>query len=173
MANAKIEELGNQFIAYVMNVEDLGQIPTSPTANWPLGSIQSAALVLACYLAFVILGVPLVKSLGIKRHFYGLRFAYNLAQVVLCSYMCVESVLLAYRNGYSIIPCNPFDNVNPPLGNLLWLFYVSKVLDFMVRERIYSFKISFPLHFEIGISNFEVSTANLGGEEDFFLCKFF
>ena len=26
--------------------------------------------------------------------------------------------------------CNKFDNVNPPLANLLWLFYVSKVFDF-------------------------------------------
>jgi hypothetical protein len=31
----------------------------------------------------------------------------------------------------SITPCNAFDTKNPPLAPLLWLFYVSKVFDFM------------------------------------------
>lgn len=35
--------------------------------------------------------------------------------------------MLANRNGYPILPCAPYDAKNPPLANLLWLFYVSKV----------------------------------------------
>merc|ERR1712127_547254 len=37
---------------------------------------------------------------------------------------------LAYRSGYSVVPCNPVSKVNPPVANLLWLFYISKVWDF-------------------------------------------
>ena len=61
---------------------------------------------------------------------YPLRFVYNIGQVMLCSYMTIEAGLLAYRNNYSIVPCNPFDTKNPPVGPLLWLFYISKVFDF-------------------------------------------
>jgi elongation of very long chain fatty acids protein 4 len=43
--------------------------------------------------------------------------------------MTIEAFLLAYRNGYSAI-CNVYDRDHPPIGNLLWLFYVSKIWDF-------------------------------------------
>jgi GNS1/SUR4 family len=49
---------------------------------------------------------------------------------MLCAYMTIEAIFLAYRHGYSIWPCNSFDTRNPPLANLLWLFYVSKIWDF-------------------------------------------
>lgn len=29
---------------------------------------------------------------------YGLQFFYNISQVALCSYMCIEAVVQAYRN---------------------------------------------------------------------------
>lgn len=35
--------------------------------------------------------------------------------------------MIAYRQGYPLLPCAPFDTEKPPVGNLLWLFYVSKV----------------------------------------------
>ncbi|CAM9730777.1 unnamed protein product [Pylaiella littoralis] len=62
---------------------------------------------------------------------YPVRFVYNVVQIILCSYMCVEAFMLANRNGYPILPCAPYDAENPPVANLLWLFYVSKILDFM------------------------------------------
>merc|ERR1712157_64089 len=43
----------------------------------------------------------------------------------------IEACLLAYRNGYSLGVCNVYDQKNPPVANLLWIFYVSKVWDFM------------------------------------------
>ncbi|CAN0129487.1 unnamed protein product, partial [Phaeothamnion confervicola] len=61
---------------------------------------------------------------------YPLRFCYNVLQVMLCSYMCIEAGVVAYRNGYSLLPCEPFDHVSPPMARVLWLFYTSKVLDF-------------------------------------------
>jgi len=38
---------------------------------------------------------------------------------------------LAYRNGYNVVPCNAFNVEDPPLANLLWIFYLSKILDFV------------------------------------------
>src|SRR3546814_19628360 len=61
---------------------------------------------------------------------YALKFVYNIVQVMLCSYMCIEAVMLAFRNNYTLLPCEPFDHENPKVANLLWLFYVSKILDF-------------------------------------------
>lgn len=51
--------------------------------------------------------------------------------MMLCSYMTVEAAALAYRNSYSLYPCNPFNTQSPPVGPLLWLFYISKILDFV------------------------------------------
>lgn len=44
--------------------------------------------------------------------------------------MTIEAFMLAYRNGYSVTPCNKFDTESPPVASLLWLFYISKVWDF-------------------------------------------
>ena len=62
---------------------------------------------------------------------YPVKFCYNLLQMVLCSYMTMEAFLIASRNGYSFWPCNTFDSVNPPVGNLMYIFYLSKILDFL------------------------------------------
>mmetsp|Transcript_1128 Transcript_1128/g.1731 ORF Transcript_1128/g.1731 Transcript_1128/m.1731 type:complete len:211 (+) Transcript_1128:280-912(+) len=67
---------------------------------------------------------------SLEKVTYPYRFAYNLIQVMLCSYMCIEAALIAYRNNYSLIACVPFNIDSPPVGNLLWLFYISKILDF-------------------------------------------
>lgn len=61
---------------------------------------------------------------------YPIKFLYNVSQIFLCAYMTLEALFLAYRNGYTVLPCNDFNTQNPPLANLLWLFYVSKVWDF-------------------------------------------
>merc|ERR1719428_1508998 len=49
---------------------------------------------------------------------------------MLCAYMTIEGIFLAYRNGYTITPCITYNRDSPPLANLLWLFYISKVWDF-------------------------------------------
>ncbi len=62
---------------------------------------------------------------------YPLKFLYNIVQVMLCSYMCIEALVRAYFAGYTILPCNAFNAVNPPLGFILYVFYLSKILDFL------------------------------------------
>lgn len=62
---------------------------------------------------------------------YPLKFLYNIAQVMLCSYMCIEASVRAYEGGYTLIPGNPFNQSNPNVGFILYVFYLSKILDFM------------------------------------------
>ncbi len=62
---------------------------------------------------------------------YPFKFAYNIIQVMLCSYMCIEAGVRAYSAGYTLLPCNPFDQTNPPIGFVLYVFYLSKILDFL------------------------------------------
>lgn len=50
---------------------------------------------------------------------------------MLCSYMCIEAGVRAFSAGYTLIPCNPFNHERPPIGFILYVFYLSKVLDFM------------------------------------------
>jgi elongation of very long chain fatty acids protein 4 len=59
-----------------------------------------------------------------------LKYIYNPVQVMLCSYMAIDAAVLAYENGYTLLPCNTFNQLRPPLAKLLWVFYLSKVLDF-------------------------------------------
>ena len=61
---------------------------------------------------------------------YPIKFFYNVSQIMLCAYMTIEAVFLAYRNGYSLTPCVPYNKDDPAIANLLWLFYISKVWDF-------------------------------------------
>jgi elongation of very long chain fatty acids protein 4 len=62
---------------------------------------------------------------------YPFKFLYNVIQVMLCSYMCIEAGMRAYYAGYTLLPCNTFNHLNPPIGQILYIFYLSKILDFM------------------------------------------
>ena len=50
---------------------------------------------------------------------------------MLCSYMCIEAGVRAYDAGYSLLPCQKFNHEKPPIGFILWVFYLSKILDFL------------------------------------------
>lgn len=58
------------------------------------------------------------------------------AQIILCSYMCVEAFMIANRSGYPTLPCAAFDAKNPAVANVLWLFYVSKVCVLLLLGRL-------------------------------------
>ena len=60
-----------------------------------------------------------------------LMLLYNVAQVALCGYMMVEALRVAYANYFPRVICNAHSNTaESKLKDVLWLFYVSKVLDF-------------------------------------------
>mmetsp|Transcript_2292 Transcript_2292/g.2948 ORF Transcript_2292/g.2948 Transcript_2292/m.2948 type:complete len:306 (+) Transcript_2292:1-918(+) len=106
--------------------------PKNHTAEWPLAQFEHAALIVMAYLGFVLIGSMIFKAEAIPAlKLYPVQFIYNVVQIMLCSYMCIEAGLIAYRQGYTILPCNAYNKETPPVGNVLWLFYISKVLDFM------------------------------------------
>merc|ERR1719379_2628000 len=53
------------------------------------------------------------------------RFVYNPVQIMLCSYMSVEALMIARRSGYTMMPCVPYNAAAPPMGELLWIFFIS------------------------------------------------
>lgn len=104
--------------------------------DWPLASLDAALTIDAAYLLFVLVGSIVMYFLPAvpERVLYPLKFVYNLTQMFLCGYMSIESLMLKNRNNYTLFPVekhNPFNAVAPPLANLLWLFYISKALDFV------------------------------------------
>jgi elongation of very long chain fatty acids protein 4 len=120
-----VDAIGNAILQWVdPDKETLGY-----TVGWAFTDFNVAFSIALGYLAFVFVGSFVMKFLPAFDP-YAIKFIYNVSQIFLCAYMTVEAFLLAYRNGYSIVPCNPVDTKNPPIANLLWLFYVSKIWDF-------------------------------------------
>ncbi|CAB9500829.1 of very long chain fatty acids protein [Seminavis robusta] len=100
------------------------------TEGWFMTDFTTAFSVAVAYLVFVFVGSAVMKSGVAPIDPYPIKFFYNVSQIMLCAYMTIEAGLVAYRNGYTAMPCNAFDTTNAPVANLLWLFYVSKAWDF-------------------------------------------
>lgn len=83
----------------------------------------------AAYVAFVAIGSLIMRFLPAMDP-YPIKFFYNVSQIFLCAYMTVEAGILAYRNSYTLLPCNDYNTQTPPVANVLWLFYISKIWDF-------------------------------------------
>lgn len=122
-----LEPIGDSILAWADSEKQF----RGYTEGWFLTDFTSAATVASVYVGFVIIGSAVMKYSGLPAMDpYPLKFIYNVSQIMLCAYMTIEAFLLAYRNGYTVLPCNDYDTTNPPLANLLWLFYISKVWDF-------------------------------------------
>lgn len=103
--------------------------------DWPLASLEACLTIAAAYLCFVFVGSIVMQALPPvpERVLYPLKFVYNFTQMFLCAYMAIEAGILAYRNNYALFPWTkaaPFNAEKPVVANLLWLFYISKLLDF-------------------------------------------
>jgi len=100
------------------------------TEGWPLTDFSSAITIALSYLIAIAVGTTVMKSGVAAIDPYPIKFMYNVSQIMLCSYMSIEAVLLAYRAGYTLLPGNPYNASEPKIANLLWIFYVSKIFDF-------------------------------------------
>jgi elongation of very long chain fatty acids protein 4 len=98
--------------------------------GWALTDFSSAVTIAGAYLAFVIVGSAVMKAGVPAIDPYPIKFIYNVSQIMLCAYMTLEAFFVAYRNNYTLMPCEPYNQMDPAMGNLLWLFYISKVWDF-------------------------------------------
>ena len=104
----------------------------SPYVTYPFASASAGFWVAIGYLAFVAIGSQVMKARGEPiKGLYGFKFLYNIIQVMLCSYMCIEAGIRAYKGGYTLLPCEPFSQENSVIGDVLYIFYMSKILDFV------------------------------------------
>lgn len=114
------------------------ELERSFTAGWPLVSLAEALAVAALYLGCTLAGSALMSGRdALDGPLLRLAMiAYNVVQVGLCGYMTAETawqyVLLEYRpicnNELVLLPGQPF--LPTGMSNVLWVFYLSKVLDF-------------------------------------------
>lgn len=103
---------------------------TAFTQSYPLTDFSTAAKIAIGYLCFVFFGSLIMKNSKPIGGLYGVKFAYNMVQVMLCSYMCIEAFMQAWKSGYPVVGC-AFNQENPPIGFILYVFYISKILDFL------------------------------------------
>eukprot|EP01013_Petalomonas_cantuscygni_P038682 TRINITY_DN69896_c0_g1_i1.p1 TRINITY_DN69896_c0_g1~~TRINITY_DN69896_c0_g1_i1.p1 ORF type:complete len:293 (+),score=52.32 TRINITY_DN69896_c0_g1_i1:28-879(+) len=114
--------------------------PPSYTRSWVGTSFVFATTTVTLYLLFALYGYvrlsgssqegsvrPLLPGYIVRP----LRLAYNLLQVALSIYMASTAFAVAYGAQYSVIPCNPYRVSSPVVADILHVFYLSKVLDFV------------------------------------------
>jgi len=102
---------------------------TGYTKGWAFTEFHTAISIALGYLAFVIIGRKVMEAGVPALDPYPIKFFYNVSQIFLCAYMTIEAAMIGYRNGYGLC-CNDYKRDDPPMANLLWLFYVSKIWDF-------------------------------------------
>ena len=129
-----------------------------PTFSLSFSIYPTISHLLSLTLSLLQLIMPSMPSV---RGLYPFKFAYNMIQVMLCSYMCIEAGVRAYSAGYSLLPCNKFNHADPPIAFILYVFYISKILDFLdtffiIAEKRFK-QLSF-LHVYHHFSIFLVST---------------
>lgn len=79
-------------------LDPTGGYKRSPLQGYPLSDFASVSAVCIAYLAFVVVGTLVMKAGVPAIKTSAVQFVYNPLQVVLCSYMCVEAGIQAYRN---------------------------------------------------------------------------
>lgn len=99
------------------------------TKGFWMTDFASAFTVALAYVLFVVFGSKFMANRD-PIDPYPIKFFYNVSQIMLCAYMTIEAVFLAYRNGYGLNVCVGYNQENPAIANLLWLFYISKIWDF-------------------------------------------
>jgi len=70
--------------------------------------------------------------MGSESVLYPIKFLYNFIQIYLCSYMTLEAIILAQRHNYGWFPlteCNILNFSNSVMAPLMWIYYMSKMLD--------------------------------------------
>lgn len=111
-----------------------------PTRTFPFSRLTTSCAALGVFLLMSFVGLLLLKCCRCggdgpfvsQRVLYPLKFVYNFVQIYLCSYMTLEAVILAHRNGYGWWPwtqCNVFNFQDPAIHRLIWVYYMSKMLD--------------------------------------------
>ena len=107
-----------------------------PSASWPGASLGEALAILAAYVVLLAVGVsrarahagPLVSDAALKP----LMLAYNGGQVLLSAWLAGSAAWQSLALPRLRFACNAFDlGAGPAMPAVVWLFMLSKVVDFM------------------------------------------
>jgi elongation of very long chain fatty acids protein 4 len=145
-------EMGEKVLAWTGN-DDLDR-SLHPNPDYPFMKFDEFALVVVLYLAFVAVapvivsaiwgatpppaakgkdGKPVKLTVGQKFAsepiLFPLMVVYNATQVALCGWM-VYSAIAEYIAKDYVPVCNKFDQRSAGMSRVLYVFYVSKILDF-------------------------------------------
>jgi len=110
-----------------------------PTYGYPFSTLEKALIPLTCYAGLLVFGWLFMREgrVMLNKHIlYALKFVYNFLQIFLSGHIAVEGVKLMYRHNIYIFftshdQCTVYDPTNPLVMNYVWLFYMTKILDFM------------------------------------------
>jgi hypothetical protein len=112
-----------------------------PTRTFPFSSLASVFGAMAGFFFMCLIGVVLLKCCQCRKGpfipqsvLYPLKFAYNFVQMFVCSYMTLEALILAHRGGYVWFPwteCNVYNFSEPRIANLIWWYFMTKMLDWV------------------------------------------
>eukprot|EP01102_Stenamoeba_stenopodia_P007747 TRINITY_DN2182_c0_g1_i1.p1 TRINITY_DN2182_c0_g1~~TRINITY_DN2182_c0_g1_i1.p1 ORF type:complete len:333 (-),score=44.23 TRINITY_DN2182_c0_g1_i1:23-1021(-) len=132
VAKQRIELLSQQVLGIANG--DGNKLATRVTASWPLTRLDHALALALGYLVFVLLGSTIMKnfkSLNFTSFIKSAQMLYNPTQVILCIYMIGETIRQAFiERDYKLV-CNEYDPNSTGIASILWVFYVSKVFDFL------------------------------------------
>eukprot|EP00980_Cylindrotheca_fusiformis_P031102 scaffold25830_cov162-Cylindrotheca_fusiformis.AAC.3 len=100
------------------------------TEGWPLTDFYTVLSIAVGYVVITIAASIVIQATNVPAvDPHGLKFLYNLSQILLCSYFSIEAFLIAYRNSYTFA-CNEYNQLDPKCAKLMYLFYLSKIWDF-------------------------------------------
>lgn len=102
---------------------------TALTKDWPLVREEDAALLVVVYLALVAFGRMVMVCLPAIR-LRTLKAFYNPLQILLCGWMCIEGARQAWKTGEPLVGMQ-FQPARTGIAEILWVFYITKILDFM------------------------------------------
>eukprot|EP01138_Halocafeteria_seosinensis_P008966 gb/GECG01009164.1/.p1 GENE.gb/GECG01009164.1/~~gb/GECG01009164.1/.p1 ORF type:complete len:280 (+),score=21.10 gb/GECG01009164.1/:1-840(+) len=108
------------------------------TRGWWMTSLNECLLAMSIYSVVVILGlilqganIPKIPD-GLDKAIKVIQTVYNLVQVALCAYMIFITVREAFVDNQYTLVCNEFKPTSRgDMARAVWIFYLSKMLDFM------------------------------------------
>mmetsp|Transcript_6699 Transcript_6699/g.10447 ORF Transcript_6699/g.10447 Transcript_6699/m.10447 type:complete len:272 (-) Transcript_6699:416-1231(-) len=129
-----IKKLSQEFPALAKAIEmhkSIMSLQTHQTKGYPLTDPIHMVACIIFYLAFIAIGTKVMAS---RKPFELATFRkfHNLALVLLSSYMAIEAIRQAVLGKYKLV-CNAVDEspAGQPMANIVYIFYVSKVYEFV------------------------------------------
>jgi len=127
------DEISHSFLTWA----SFPNLPGNVTTGWMISDLDAALKIVGGYFILVAVGLFIKKegeeegkiSPMVDKPVKALQLVYNLFQCVLCIYMIWRTVDEYITHHYVPI-CNKFNATETGMAKALYLFYLSKILDF-------------------------------------------